>query len=147
VLGVLAGLLAGVGLAFFLDPRSGKRRRRYVRDRSLGALRHSLRRTARAGRGAVVGTEALTHKALHRERPKLDLSDETLAAKIMSEVFRDKKLPKGDVNLNVEDGVAVLRGQVERPELIDDLVKRVRKVHGVRDVESLLHLPGTPAPH
>jgi osmotically-inducible protein OsmY len=138
----LASVAAGAGLAYFLDPQNGKRRRHLLRDRTLGLLRRSLRRTGRTARGTVVGAEALVHKAVHvREQPRPDLTDETLAAKIMSEVFRDPELPKGDVNVNVEDGVAVLRGQVERPELIADLVERVRKVNGVRDVESRLHLP------
>jgi hypothetical protein len=35
---------------------------------------------------------------------------------------------------------------VERPELIDDLESRVRAVQGVREVENLLHVPGTQAP-
>jgi len=30
--------------------------------------------------------------------------------------------------------------------MLNDLVAKTRKVQGVRDVESLLHLPGTPAP-
>jgi osmotically-inducible protein OsmY len=138
----LGGLATGIGLAYFLDPQSGRRRRHKLRDRTLGTLRRGFRRTARAGRGTVIGAEALAQKAAHiREEPKPDMTDETLAAKIMSEVFRDPELPKGDVNVNVEGGVAVLRGQLERPELIEDLVRRVRKVNGVRDVESHLHLP------
>ena len=44
------------------------------------------------------------------------------------------------MSTNVEDGVAFLRGPVERPELIEDLIERVRKVNGVRDVASLLHV-------
>jgi hypothetical protein len=35
---------------------------------------------------------------------------------------------------------------VPRPELIDDLVKQTHKVQGVREVENLLHVPGTKAP-
>jgi hypothetical protein len=30
--------------------------------------------------------------------------------------------------------------------MIEDLVARTRRIQGVRDVESILHLPGTPAP-
>jgi hypothetical protein len=30
--------------------------------------------------------------------------------------------------------------------MIDDLVRRARKIHGVREVESLLHVAGEPAP-
>jgi osmotically-inducible protein OsmY len=35
----------------------------------------------------------------------------------------------------------VLRGEVDSPELIDDLVSKARKVQGVQEVESLLHTP------
>jgi hypothetical protein len=37
------------------------------------------------------------------------------------------ELPKGEVNVDVENGVAVLRGQVQPPELIEDLVQWVRR--------------------
>ena len=30
--------------------------------------------------------------------------------------------------------------------MLDDLVAKTRRIQGVRDVESLLHLPGSPAP-
>ena len=35
----------------------------------------------------------------------------------------------------------MLRGEVDSPELIDDLVSKARKVQGVQEVESLLHTP------
>lgn len=47
---------------------------------------------------------------------------------------------------NAARGIVQLRGKVERQELIDDLVARVGRVQGVREVESLLHLPDAPAP-
>ena len=49
------------------------------------------------------------------------------------------------VNVHAENGVVYLRGEVPRPELIEELVERARKVQGVQVVESLLHLPGMPA--
>src|SRR5438270_11756590 len=48
-----------------------------------------------------------------------DLSDVVLTHKIESEVFRDRDIPKGDINVNCVDGVAFLRGQVERPDLVE----------------------------
>ena len=88
----------------------------------------------------------MKQKATHlREEPK-DFDDVTLARKVETEIFRPEDAPKGSVNVNVENGVVYLRGEVERPELIDDLVGRARSVQGVREVENLLHLPGTPAP-
>ena len=59
-----------------------------------------------------------------RERRKA-WSDETLADKVRSEVFRDPMLPKGAVNLNVEAGRVVLRGEVAEPALVKELERRV----------------------
>jgi osmotically-inducible protein OsmY len=72
--------------------------------------------------------------------------DVTLTHKVESVVFRDPKFPKGQININAEEGEVFLRGQVDRPELIQELEEAVRDVPGVRSVENLLHLPGTPAP-
>jgi osmotically-inducible protein OsmY len=72
--------------------------------------------------------------------------DARLTDKVESELFRPDGVPKGQINVNVEFGKVVLRGEVESRELIDDLVSRAREIDGVTDVESLLHLPGEPAP-
>ena len=64
----------------------------------------------------------------------------------MSELFRDGSLPKGALNVNAENGVVYLRGEVERPELIVEVVERARRIGGVVDVEDLLHLPARPRP-
>lgn len=72
--------------------------------------------------------------------------DQTLKAKVESELFREERALKGVVNVNVQQGVTQLRGEVESPELIEELVGRTHKVRGVGEVENLLHLPGTPAP-
>jgi osmotically-inducible protein OsmY len=65
---------------------------------------------------------------------------------VKSEIFQPADAPKDSVNISVENGVVYLRGQVEQPELIQDLEQRVRSVQGVRDVENLLHAAGTEAP-
>ena len=80
-----------------------------------------------------------------QEVPK-DLDDATLAQKIETQIFRDPDVPKGQINVNVQEGVAQLRGEVPTPDMLEALVERTREVQGVREVESLLHLPGTPAP-
>ena len=72
-----------------------------------------------------------------------DYDDVTLTRKVESEIFRDEDAPKGDVNVNAENGVVYLRGEAPTTELIDELVERARKIQGVHDVESLLHLPPT----
>lgn len=77
---------------------------------------------------------------------KLNPDDQTLVDRVESEIFRDRKEVKGKVNINAEEGVVVLRGQLDSQDLIDDLVNAVRDVDGVRNVENLLHTPGTKAP-
>jgi osmotically-inducible protein OsmY len=74
------------------------------------------------------------------------VDDATLAHKVESVLFRDRDVPKGEISINAENGVVFLRGQVERPEIVEELADRVRKVRGVRGVENLLHTPGTPPP-
>ena len=43
-------------------------------------------------------------------------------------------------------GIVQLRGELPSQTLIDVLVERTRAIQGVREVESLLHTTGTPAP-
>jgi len=64
-----------------------------------------------------------------------------------SEAFGHNTAPKGEYNLNVEDGIAVLRGQLDSQEDIQRLITLVAEVPDVRGVESFLHTPGEPAPN
>ena len=143
-MGVLAlGAVVGGLLAYFFDPENGKRRRQRAIDQTAGFAR---KRAARAGRGVAAEAYGVTKKVQHlREEPK-DFDDATLADKVRSEALRGEDIPAGEINVNVQEGVVQLRGEVQRPELINELVDRVRGVQGVRDVENLLHLPGTEAP-
>ncbi len=72
--------------------------------------------------------------------------DGTLKAKVESELFRDEHDVKGAININAQEGVVQLRGELPSRDLIEALVERTRKIHGVKDVENLLHTPGTEAP-
>jgi osmotically-inducible protein OsmY len=146
-MGVLAlGGALGALLAYFFDPQNGNRRRHVAYDRTAAFVRAGGRRATRAGRGVAAEAYGVSQKVQHRKEQPKDYDDATLAAKIQSEVFGDPDIPKGNLNVNVQDGVVQLRGEVPRPELIDELVAQTRKVQGVRDVENLLHLPGSAAP-
>jgi osmotically-inducible protein OsmY len=129
----------GAALTYFFDPDNGKRRRRVTADRIAALLR---RHGGRLARGTVSEAYALKQKATHRrEEPKPQPDDVTLARKVETEIFREAEVPKGKINVNAENGKVVLRGEVDSPELIDELVAKARKVQGVQDVESLLHTP------
>jgi len=135
------GLSTGAVACFFLDPGQGRRRRHQARDRALSIAREGTRgagrrvvRTARLVRGRAIG-------AAHREGHGAELDDASLADKVRSEALRDHEVPKGQVNVNVEHGTVVLRGQLASQEKIDHLIKETEHVDGVRSVKSLLHTP------
>ena len=138
----LAGAI-GAALAYFFDPDNGRRRRKLVVDKA-GRL---IRQSSRGAHDAAAQAQGLKAKATHlKEQEKPQPDDVTLARKVESEIFRSPDVPKGQINVNVEDGVVYLRGELEQPDLIEDLGAQARKVQGVRGVENLLHVPGEEAP-
>jgi osmotically-inducible protein OsmY len=136
----------GAGIAGALAFLANRRRRHMLRDRALAFFRRSGRKAARTGRGVKAEAYGVTQKLRHLRQEPRDYDDATLARKVETEIFRDADAPKGTVDVNVQKGIVQLRGEVERPDRIDELVAKARKVHGVQEVENLLHVPGTPAP-
>jgi osmotically-inducible protein OsmY len=81
----------------------------------------------------------------HWSRRKVATDDVSIARKVETHIFRPHDAPKGDVSVDVEAGVVYLRGAVNDPWRAR-LAAEALKVDGVRGVQNLLHLPGTPAP-
>jgi osmotically-inducible protein OsmY len=117
--------LAALGAALLY--LSDAARRAKLRDRLLELVRSTRKAAGATGEAGIV-------------------DDQTLKAKVESEVFRGTEAPKKDVNVNVELGVVYLRGELEDQSLIEELEQRVRAVQGVNGVENLLHTPGRAAP-
>jgi osmotically-inducible protein OsmY len=119
----LLGIIGlGAALTYFFNPMEGQQRRAKVAGRIKSLL-------ARAEEG-----------------PKPQPDDVTLAHMVESELFRDEQVPKGQINVNAENGKIYLRGEVGEQQMIRDLEERARSIHGVQEVENLLHLPGAQAP-
>jgi osmotically-inducible protein OsmY len=148
VLTFISGAAAGAAAVWFLDPDSGARRRSVAQDK---AGKYARKGAAEAGRkarfagerakGAAVGAAPVSQREDAGER----LNDAGLKAKVESEIFRDADAPKDKVSVHVEDGVVVLRGEVE-PDQHTRLVEKASAVEGVREVRDLLHGPNEPAP-
>jgi osmotically-inducible protein OsmY len=143
--------IAGAAAAYFFDPNSGARRRNEARDRVAAFFRAKGRAAEQRASYAQGVAEGVQHKVAEASgrtngQSADELNDPALAEKVKSEIFRDPDAPKGAVSVNVEEGVVYLRGEIERPDQIEELVAAARKVDGVREVENLLHTPGTPAP-
>ena len=129
----------GALIAYFFDPQSGSRRRALARDRFPALLRRGSRRVEQAApdvKSVAKATKAKVSQHTEAEKPEPD--DVTLARKVETEIFRDADVPKGNINVNAENGKVVLRGVVEESSLIEDLETRTKKVQGVREVENLL---------
>ena len=141
-----AGAATGGATLFFLDSVSGRRRRRHSTDRTAGSLRRTWRRTARAGKRTRAATLGTAKRVRHRNETPREFDDATLAHKVESELFRDPSVPKGQISINAQHGVVQLRGEVPTVGMLTELIQRTRRIQGVRDVESLLHLHGVDAP-
>ena len=126
----------GALIAYFFDPDNGRRRRARARERL----------SARFQGGAGSSDLTMPEKPEFPSEVTPTADDATLAAKVETEILRGAEVPKGQINVDAENGKVVLRGEVEKPELISDLEQRTRKVQGVREVENLLHTPGAAAP-
>jgi osmotically-inducible protein OsmY len=138
------GAAGAVGLAagYFLDPDSGKRRRHIARDRAIAVIRRGAGRTRQEAEYRAQQAEGKVEAAKSKAAPeKPAANDQALAERVKSEIFQPADAPKGSVNINVEDGVVYLRGEVKRPEEIRKLVEEAGAVDGVRGVENLLHTP------
>lgn len=136
---------AGAVAAFLFDPARGRARRARLIDQGAATLRRTARQSQRAIGAARAtasgGISAATHVA---SEGSTDLEDAALAAKVETQLFRDPSVPKGSINVNVERGIVVLRGEVPDAEMRDRLASEAERIGGVWSVHNLLHLPGEP---
>ena len=135
----------GAVVAFLFDPARGRSRRTRLMDQSAATVRRTFRtaeRTIRATRASASGViAAATHGASDADAFPDDV---TLASKVESQLFRDQSVPKGSININVERGIVVLRGEVPDAEMRDRLATDAAAIDGVWSVHNMLHLPGQP---
>jgi osmotically-inducible protein OsmY len=136
----------GASLEYLLDPAAGRRRRHTVRDRAMSALRRGERRAVRRARRAESRTVGMARRMLHARNVRAPADDVALAHRVETDLFRRAHVAKGQIDINAEEGTVFLRGVVERPEEIERVALVAAGIPGVRAVENLLHLPGTPAP-
>lgn len=145
-MGSTKAFLIGAGTAYLFDPQQGKRRRRMLLDRTAKVLRRTARfgtKKTRFAGGHLRGLLALFRLALFRRlgsHPSPRVDDATVTQRIRSSALRDIGISTRDVEVAVEDGVATLRGSVGSRTLAEDLIARVGRVPGVRDVADELHV-------
>ena len=126
---------AGTAGWYFLDPAQGASRRSEARDRALSLLGRSGQEAA----ADYAGDQA-------SDQPKPELTDQALARKVESIIFRDPDVPKESVSVDAAGTTVWLRGQVPNQQVIDELERATRDIPEVTAVENLLHTPDSPAP-
>jgi osmotically-inducible protein OsmY len=134
--------LIGAGAAYLFDPRQGRRRRHVLRDRTAAVARHGARlgtRKARFAGGHLRGLVAVTRR-LSGHSSAAAADDLTVIQRIRSDAFREAGVSTRDVEVEIEDGVATLRGSVGSRTRADNLVANVAKVPGVRDVAAMIRV-------
>jgi osmotically-inducible protein OsmY len=145
---LMLGAAAGAAAQYFLDAQAGRRRRALARDQGIAMARRQASDAARKvdyAAGHAKGAMASVIPSGSDDRQFEQLGDAALARKVETEIFRPAEVPKGRVDVNAENGVVFLRGEVER-EWIERLGSEAERVGGVKAVRNLLHPPGTPAP-
>lgn len=137
------GLAAGAAAVHFLG---GRDRRNAIRDQAMAkassaasAVQSQASNVAHQAKGAA---HAVTPSGTRLEDP----DDVTLARKVETEIFREHDAPKGTVSVDVQAGVATLRGVVSDQQWIERLGDEAGHVQGIQGVQNLLHTPGSPTP-
>jgi osmotically-inducible protein OsmY len=144
VLSFALGAAAGAAAAHFLDPDSGRRRRHVTRDQAASKAAGAAAAMQTQAQYAAGHVKGMAHAVTPHRHEEMD--DQTLADRVRSEIFRAEDAPKGNVSVDVQAGVAYLRGEVADQAWIERLGADARKVQGITGVKNLLHAPGTPTP-
>jgi osmotically-inducible protein OsmY len=146
-LSVVKGLLfasAGAGLMYLLDPKSGRRRRALVADKSRHGANVAGTRLSATASDLGNRTRGLTNEAMSRFRNDETLTDDKLAHRVRSELGHHTQ-SASEIEVTAKDGCVVLSGPVLTAEA-EKVVKAASKVRGVSSVENRLQLRETPAP-
>lgn len=141
-----AGII-GAALAYFLDPNTGTRRRNITRDKLMSLLGRTKQTASQQVTRASGTAFGIVQERVPQPRDNPNPDDTTLRDRVESEIFRDPQTSREHINVNVEDGIVVVRGEQPTQAAIDALVSRIQGIPDVKGVESYLHLPGTPAPN
>lgn len=143
-----AAVVAAVSAAatYFFDPQNGKARRIRVVERSGHLARTVERRTTRQARYIAHTVRGKLGHVASGDAPRL-AENRTLLDRVESELFANRSIPHGKVTFEVEGTTVILRGQLDSVNEMHRIEEAVGKIPGVTDVQSLFHMPGTPAPN
>ena len=133
-------VLAGAGLAYILDPVSGRRRRSILVDKGFHFSRAAGRGLAATGRDLSHRAQGVLAEGAHLFQ-KDEVPEEVLVERIRSAIGRAVTHPSS-IEVSAKGGQIILSGSVPEHEH-SRLLDRVRKVRGVRSIESRIEAKKT----
>ncbi len=134
---LLSGVLLGASAMYVLDPDRGARRRSLIRDQGFRASRmlsEGVGATARDVRNRSAGAAAELAARLKRDQA----GDEIVQERVRSALGRVASHP-GAIEVSVHGRRVTLTGPVPAAEL-DAILRSIRRVRGVREVENQLEV-------
>jgi hypothetical protein len=137
----LRNLGAGALAMYFFDPRLGRRRRALLRDKTVSCLNSSEEFVRTAFRDMGNRVKGLSAEAVGWIRGR-DVPDEVLEERVRSRLGRLVSHPRA-IEVRAQDGRVVLSGAVLAAES-ERLLRGVKDVRGVKDIEDLLEAHARP---
>jgi osmotically-inducible protein OsmY len=89
-----------------------------------------------------IGTALVIDRVRARRRDaEIDpVDDTTIEHRVLGDALPAAGVSVDDVDIEVEDGIVTVQGEVEGSDRADALVQRVAEVPGVRDVAAMLRV-------
>jgi len=142
----LGSLALGAGVVWAFDPRLGRSRRAWLRDKSMHWMRETGDFFRAAGHFAsdhLRGTVAQTRSSIQNMRGGEQVSDEKLVARIRSQLGRFVQ-NMANVQVTAHEGYVTLGGHCGTAD-VNSIRDAVLSTHGVRGIDVQMQ-PGQPRP-
>jgi osmotically-inducible protein OsmY len=137
----IVGIAAAAAAAMYLlDPDRGRSRRAKLTDQAAALARKAEEKTRAQAEYQKGMMKGLAHDLTEPFRPEPDFDDETRRQKVNSEAIGRWEGLTSDVEVDVDDGVVTLKGNVDA-EKVDRLIRLVKGVPGVASVNDQLSVP------
>lgn len=137
-------VLLAISAGYFLGSSQGARPRHMAIDKVKSKFRRGSAQVPRSVQQAENNVSDTMVEVSTSNQPAESgtVNDQELAHKVESELFRNPSIPKGQININAEEGVVYLRGTIESEEQSQQIGAQASGIDGVVGVKNLLHAGG-----
>lgn len=142
-----ASVAAGAIAAYLLDPDNGRARRARTKDQAKAGMRSLTETVSQKATYQRNVAQGWVHEAIGAIKPERSFDDATLVQKVRSEILGTwSNEGNPPVDLTVSDGDVTLITDLADSSERQELLRRVKRVEGVRDVTFRNVATGTGGP-